>query len=373
MQNLFYIVAIGVFVLMHLVIYFLFFKKLTPCLYKQRILALLVCLNFLAVMVYFLGRYLFYLPPKFSAWLSLGVGFCFILCVVACFYQCLCVLNRLDLKRRESFQKGINLLSGALAGGYIGWGLIEGAMKPRIEKISLPLKGLKQDFSAIQISDLHIGGLIDAQKVSLIVDQALLLKPDVIFLTGDIVDTKITEVQDALKELKRLKAPLGVYYVLGNHEYFHGVYEILQSMRDLGFEVLENQGIVLKKGGDSLLNIIGVNDLFGRKLGILEPDLNKALSQRDESLPSILLAHQPKFIFEVLPSSKIDLMLSGHTHGGQIFPFGLFVRLDQPYLAGLYEHTAQMKIYVNRGTGFWGPPMRVLSHAEITHFKFLKA
>lgn len=246
-------------------------------------------------------------------------------------------------------------------------------MKPRIEKISLPLKGLAQNFSAIQISDLHIGGLIDAQRVSSIIDQVLAFKADVVFLTGDIIDTKIGEIQDALLELKRLKAPLGVYYVLGNHEYFHGVYEIIESMRALGFKVLENQSMVLKKGEVSLLNIVGVNDLFGRKLGILEPDLQKALNQREEDLPSILLAHQPKFISEVLPNSKIDLMLSGHTHGGQIFPFGLFVRLDQPYLAGLYEHDEQMKIYVNRGTGFWGPPMRVLSHAEITYFEFLKA
>lgn len=358
---------------MHLAVYFLFFKRLTSCAWKQKILALLVGLNFLAVMLYFLGRYLFYLPPKFSAWLSLSIGFCFVLFVVTCFYQCLCTLVRLDLKRRESLQKGINLFSGVLAGGYIGWGLIEGGIQPKIEKVSLILKGLKQHFSAIQISDLHIGGLIDKQKVSSIVNQVLSLKPDVIFLTGDIIDTKLSEVQDALKELKRLKAPLGVYYVLGNHEYFHGAYEIIQSMRELGFEVLENQSVVLKKGRDSLINIVGVNDLFGRRLGILEPDLKKALSQRDENLPSILLAHQPKFISEVLPSSKIDLMLSGHTHGGQIFPFGLFVRLDQPYLAGLYDHNEQMKIYVNRGTGFWGPPMRVLSRAEITYFEFLKA
>lgn len=346
---------------------------MTTCLWKQRILALLVGVNFFGVILYFLGRYLFDMPPKLSAWLSLGVGLCFILFVVACFYQGLCALNRLDLKRRESFQKGINLFSGLLAGGYVGWGLIEGAMQPRIEKISLPLKGLKQKFSAIQISDLHIGGLIDSKKVSSIVGQVLMLKPDVIFLTGDIIDTKIAEVQDALRELGRLKAPLGVYYVLGNHEYFHGVYEIIQSVKSLGFRVLENQSIVLKKGNDSLLNIVGVNDLFGRRLGILEPDLQKALSQRDENLPSILLAHQPKFISEVLPSSKIDLMLSGHTHGGQIFPFGFLVRLEQPYLAGLYEHDDGLKIYVNRGTGFWGPPMRVLSSAEITFFEFLEA
>lgn len=346
---------------------------MTSCLWKQRIFALFVCLNFWGVMLYFLGRYLFYLPPKLSAWLSLGVGLCFVLFVVTCLYQCLCVLTRLDLKRRESLQKGINLFSGILAGSYVGWGLIEGSMKPKVEKITLPLKGLKQNFSAIQISDLHIGGLIDEQKVSSIINQALSLKPDVIFLTGDIIDTKVKEIQDAIKELGRLKAPLGVYYVLGNHEYFHNVYEIIQSVQSLGFKVLENQSIVLKIGEESLLNIVGVNDLFGRRLGILEPDLKKALNQRDEDLPSILLAHQPKFISEVLPEFKIDLMLSGHTHGGQIFPFGFFVRLDQPYLAGLYDHDRQMKIYVNRGTGFWGPPMRVLSQAEITYFEFLKA
>lgn len=337
---------------------------------RQKILAFLTGLNFIAVILYFLGRHLFEMP-KLNAWLSLGVGLCFVFFMTSLLYQALCTLCYFDSKRRKSIQKGVNVLSSALAGGYTGWALIEGAMQPTIQRITLPLQGLGDNFSAIQISDLHIGGLIDQKKVAKIIDQALLLQADVIFLTGDIIDAKVAEIRDALMELGRLRAPLGVYYVLGNHEYFHGVYEIIESMQSLGFQILLNQGIVLKKGEVPLLNVLGVSDLFGRRMGILEPDIQEALTYRDENFPSILLAHQPKFILEV--PTKIDLVLSGHTHGGQIFPFGAFVRLDQPYLAGLYEHSNGSKIYVNRGAGFWGPPMRALSSAEITFFEFLKS
>lgn len=371
MHSLFYVIAFAVFALLHLVIYFLFFRKLVSSTFKRRILVLLLLLNFSAVVLYFLGKY--GLSQGLSAWLALSVGICFTLFVVTCVYQCLRALSFIDPSRRESFQKGINLFSGALAGGYIGWGLIEAKMLPQIEKVTLAMRGLSSDFTAVQLSDLHIGGLIHASRVAQIVDEVLSLQAEVIFLTGDIIDTQLEAIQDALVELKRLRAPLGVYYILGNHEYFHGVHAILQTIRDLGFRVLENESIILRKNDNPLVNIAGVYDLFGDRFGDLKPNLSMALAQRDGRLPCILLAHQPKFISRISPQDKIDLILSGHTHGGQIFPFGLFVRLEQPYLAGLYRHDDETLIYVNRGTGFWGPPMRVLSRAEITHFRFLKA
>ena len=251
--------------------------------------------------------------------------------------------------------------------------MIEAGLKPKIEVIELPLSKLPTSFSAVQISDLHIGGLIEKNAVREIVKQTNVLEADVIFLTGDIIDAKISQVSEALQELSNLKAPLGIYFITGNHEYFHNIGELLGTIKSMGIKILENQNILLEKNGEPLINLAGVYDLFGKRIGVLEPNLQEALENRQETLPTILLAHQPKFIFEVKEENQVDLVLSGHTHGGQIFPFRFLVTLDQPYLAGLYQHNAKTQIYVNRGTGFWGPPMRILARAEITYFKFLPA
>ncbi len=253
----------------------------------------------------------------------------------------------------------------------MGFGLVEGGMEPKIEKVKIPLEGLKALFSAVQVSDLHIGGLIEENVVRRIVGEVNSLGADVIFLTGDIIDTEVSNVPKAIEELSKLQAPLGVFFVTGNHEFFHNIGELLAVLKSYGIRVLENENVILVKNGEKLVNLAGVYDLFGRKVGALEPDLMRALEGREETLPTILLAHQPKFALEVDEAKGVDLILSGHTHGGQIFPFGFLVMLDQPYLAGLYQHSPKTKIYVNRGTGFWGPPMCILARAEITHFEFV--
>ena len=115
---------------------------------------------------------------------------------------------------------------------------------------------------------------------------------------------------------------------------------------------------------DAGFNLAGVYDLFGYRMGSYEPNLSQALAQKVTESPTVLLAHQPKFIYEV--KSGVDLMLSGHTHGGQIYPFRFLVALNQPYISGLHQHTKELQIYVSKGTGFWGPPMRLGASSEIT-------
>ena len=274
--------------------------------------------------------------------------------------------------KRGFLRNGINIFSGIFAGGYLGFGVIEGRMQPKVENVEIPLPNLQESFSAVQISDLHIGGLIEENVVRGIVKQVNALKPDVIFLTGDIIDTEVSKVQKAMQELSKLQAPLGVFFVTGNHEFFHNIGELLESLKKYGIRVLENENVVLYKNNQALVNVAGVYDLFGRRIGVLEPNLEAALQGRIETLPTILLAHQPKFVLEIKESQKIDIMLSGHTHGGQIFPFRFLVILDQPYLSGLHQHSPNTKIYVNRGTGFWGPPMRILARSEITFFHFTR-
>ena len=379
MKNLFPLIALLVFLGFHLSIYFFFFKQIIKVRIPLLVLKYFIVFNFLGVVLYFTARYFMDFPQSLYFLVSLSIGVSFVLFVVMLLYQCLSLLLKListlfpkfSKERRGFFQNALNITSGIFALGYLGAGLIEGRLQPRIESLRIPLKNFKGRISAVQISDLHIGGLIEENVVRGIVQQINALNPDFIVLTGDIVDAEISRVSKAIEEISKLKAPLGIYFVLGNHEYFHGIEPLMKALKTLKIVVLENACVQIQKG-ESRLNLAGVYDLFGRRIGALEPNLDKALEKRNPNYPLVLLAHQPKFALEVEESHNVDLILSGHTHGGQIFPFRFLVKLEQPYLAGLYQHSKTTQIYVNRGTGFWGPPMRILARAEISHFEFVE-
>lgn len=379
MKNLFPLIALLVFLGFHLSIYFFFFKQIIKVRIPLLVLKYFIVFNFLGVVLYFTARYFMDFPQSLYFLVSLSIGVSFVLFVVMLLYQCLSLLLKLisalfpkfSKERRGFFQNALNITSGIFALGYLGAGLIEGRLQPRIESLRIPLKNFKGRISAVQISDLHIGGLIEENVVHGIVQQINALNPDFIVLTGDIVDAEISRVSKAIEEISKLQAPLGIYFVLGNHEYFHGIEPLMKALKTLNIVVLENACVQIQKG-ESRLNLAGVYDLFGRRIGALEPNLDKALEKRNPNYPLVLLAHQPKFALEVEESHNVDLILSGHTHGGQIFPFRFLVKLEQPYLAGLYQHSKTTQIYVNRGTGFWGPPMRILARAEISHFEFVE-
>lgn len=379
MKNLFPIIALLVFLGFHLSIYFFFFKQIIKVRISLLVLKYFIIFNFIGVVLYFVARYFMDFPQSLYFLVSLSIGVSFVLFVVMLLYQCLSLLLKLisalfpkfSKERRGFFQNALNITSGIFALGYLGTGLIEGRLQPRIESLRIPLKNFKGRISAVQISDLHIGGLIEENVVRGIVQQTNALNPDFIVLTGDIVDAEISRVSKAIEEISKLQAPLGIYFVLGNHEYFHGIEPLMQALKSLNIVVLENACVQIQKG-ESRLNLAGVYDLFGRRIGALEPNLDEALEKRNSNYPLVLLAHQPKFALEVEESHNVDLILSGHTHGGQIFPFRFLVKLEQPYLAGLYQHSKTTQIYVNRGTGFWGPPMRILARAEISHFEFVE-
>ncbi len=363
----------------HLSIYFFFIKQIIQPKIPRLVFKYFLLFNFLGVVSYFLARYFVDFPQSLYFLVSLSIGVGFVLFVVMLIYQILkgilwllfLLFPKFSKKRRGFFQNALNLTSGVFALGYFGIGLIEGRLQPKIERVKIPLKNLKNPISAVQISDLHIGGLIEENVVRQIVQQANALKPDFIVLTGDIIDAEVTKVSQAIVELAKLNAPLGVYFIAGNHEYFHSIQPLFETLKLNGIRILENECVQLIKDEQTRLNLAGVYDLFGRRIGVLEPDLEQALKNRVKSQPLILLAHQPKFALEVQENHQVDLILSGHTHGGQIFPFRFLVKLQQPYLAGLYQHSPITQIYVNRGTGFWGPPMRILARAEITYFEFV--
>lgn len=241
-----------------------------------------------------------------------------------------------------------------------------------IPKLQTPLK-------ILQLSDIHIGvNYLSDSKLSDIITQSNALNPDIIALTGDIIDTQSQSVLEKIQMLSKLKAKYGVFYVLGNHEYFYDVNNILDELSKIGIKTLVNENFVLEIDSKPILNIAGIADLSARAyqklLPNLEniplPNLKKTIQSLNPNIPSILLSHQPKVI-DLLPSpSPFSLILGGHTHGGQVFPFNFLVKLEQPFVKGLYT-LKDTYLYVNQGTAFWGFPMRLGSECEITLFELV--
>lgn len=216
-----------------------------------------------------------------------------------------------------------------------------------------------------QLSDLHIGDTQDGAWLRSVVDRTNALSPDVIVITGDLVDGSVEALRGEVASLADLRAPLGVYFITGNHEYYSGAEAWCAHIATLGLRVLRNERVELRRA-DAIIDLIGVDDYHSDRFPGGKSDLAAAVEGRDTTRTALLLAHQPIEIFNAA-AHGIDLQLSGHTHGGQIWPFGLLVKLQQPYVAGLHTHAqTKTQIYVSRGTGCWGPPMRLNAPAEIT-------
>jgi predicted MPP superfamily phosphohydrolase len=254
-------------------------------------------------------------------------------------------------------------LSAALLVPFAMWTargrLVLSRVRVPVERLAPGLAGLR----IVQISDLHIGARLGTDFLRRVVDRVNALEPDVVAITGDLVDGPVDTMGLLLAPLRDLAAPHGVYFVTGNHEYYWGGQESVDLVEGLGLTVLHNEHRVVSRSGDSLV-IGGVPDLHGgRFLADHETRTDLAFVGAPEGAPRILLAHQPKMVIGAAKEG-VSLLLSGHTHGGQIFPFHLFVRLQQPVVRGLRKLLG-VWVYAHRGTGFWGPPMRLFSTPEI--------
>ena len=305
--------------------------------------------------------------PAIPNWLyfilSLPIGVVFLIFCTAVLYDIShFAISKIPLSRdrREFFKKTLDYSSLLVALGLSGRAIYE-ARHIEVEKVNIKIKGLKKSYSIVQLSDIHIGGLIDKEFIRDIVQRVNALNPDIVVITGDLVDVALEHAKPALNELKNLSDNFKCYFCVGNHEYFHGVHEIIKEVNSLGIKVLENENLYIGDEGRGF-NLAGVYDVIGYRMGHYMPDVKKALKGIKDS-PTVLLAHQPKFVEEV---RDVDLMLCGHTHGGQIYPFRFLVGLAQPYIKGLHRHDERLQVYVNKGTGFWGPPMRLGASSEIT-------
>jgi len=361
---LFFIAFLGVFILINIYISKRLIAKLDINSKNKHYLRIFLILNFFGIIGYMIGRYYIDFPNWLYFLFSLPIGILFLLFCTAIIYDISRVIlhySPISQKRREFFKRSLDISSLVIASTLSARSIYE-ARDVKLEKVNIKIKKLKRAYKIVQLSDLHIGGLIDEKFIKKIVQRVNALNPDLVVITGDLVDINIVHAKDTLHELRGLSSKYGTYFIVGNHEYFHDVAKIIDAVKSLGIRVLENENIYIGKENEGF-NLAGVYDIFGYRTKTYMPDINKALKNLQKS-PTILLAHQPKYIQEVKDS--VDLVLSGHTHGGQLYPFRFLVKLQQPYISGLHQHNEELQIYVNKGTGFWGPPMRLGANSEIT-------
>lgn len=269
------------------------------------------------------------------------------------------------LSRRQFLTRATGGAALAVGGASVGRGMLEARGEHQVVDVEVRLAKLPRaldGFSIVQLSDLHVGMTIDRAFVQRVVDRANQLAPDLIVLTGDLVDGKVADLRDEIAPLSQLRAPHGVFAVTGNHEYYSGADEWIAEVTRLGARYLRNQRVAI--GGAEGFDLAGVDDYTAAGWPGHGEDLAAALANRDPSRAVVLLAHQPRQVRRTA-GHGVDLQLSGHTHGGQIWPWHYIVKLQQGgLLGGRYDYQGT-QLYVSRGCGYWGPPVRVLAPLEI--------
>ncbi|MFJ3089819.1 metallophosphoesterase [Streptomyces sp. NPDC086838] len=257
----------------------------------------------------------------------------------------------------------------AVAAVLLAWGYTEARRVPRVRRldVELPRLGAGLDGTRVAlITDTHYGPLDRVRWSERVCAEVDALEADLVCHTGDIADGTADRRRAQAAPLGTVRATHARVYVTGNHEYYSEAQGWVDLMDELGWQPLRNRHVLVERGGDSLV-VAGVDDVTAESSGLAghRAHLAGALDGADPELPVLLLAHQPKFIDRAVEGG-VDLQLSGHTHGGQIWPFHYLVRLDQPAVAGLSRHGERTQLYTSRGTGFWGPPFRVFAPSEIT-------
>ena len=270
------------------------------------------------------------------------------------------------MNRRVFLARASAVAAGAASVSLVGAGVANAIGPPDLLRVPVRLRRLDPALNGFRIavvSDIHLGPLAGRAHTERIVRMINETEPDLVAIVGDLVDGTVEELGSAAEPLRDLASREGTFFVTGNHEYFvEDPSSWLHELERLGVQPLRNENTVIRRGS-AAFDLAGVNDIAGDKRSD-PPDFDRALAGADSSRPTILLAHQPVQVQEAA-ARGVDLQLSGHTHGGQMWPFHYIVRAVQPSLAGL-STVDNTQLYVTRGAGFWGPPVRIGAPPDIT-------
>ncbi|MFB6894775.1 metallophosphoesterase [Streptomyces hydrogenans] len=267
-----------------------------------------------------------------------------------------------EVSRRLFVARVVGGAAAAAAAGTVANGAYGVLRGPKVKRVTVPLAKLPRaahGYRIAVVSDIHLGPILGRAHSQRIVDAINATQPDLIAVVGDLVDGTVENLGPAAEPLARLRARHGSFFVTGNHEYFSGADAWVDHVRELGMRPLRNERLEIPAGFD----LAGVDDVAGESEG-QGPDFARALGDRDRSRAAVLLAHQPVVIDDAV-AHGVDLQLSGHTHGGQLWPGNLLAELANPTVAGL-ERYGDTQLYVSRGAGAWGPPVRVGAPSDIT-------
>lgn len=270
-----------------------------------------------------------------------------------------------DPDRRLLLRRGAAITAGAVAVSVTGFGMTRAYRPPSIKRYDIPMARLARRADGLRVAvlaDLHVGPLLGTGQVERMVEIVNGLDADVVAVVGDVVTSEPGRVRDSLLPLTGMRGRHGVFYVTGNHEYYVGAENWTEAAAELDLRVLRNERVEIAHGGGAI-DLAGVNDITGAQYAD-PPDYAKTLAGRDPGRPVVLMAHQPVAVHDAAPYG-VDLQLSGHTHGGQMFPFDYLVGLQQPVVSGFGEVDGT-PVYVTNGAGFWGPPVRVGADPDIT-------
>ncbi len=278
-----------------------------------------------------------------------------------------------DISRRLFLQNSLSAGVVVASSAFVGYGLSEAMGMPEVKHIKVPVHNLPKafhNFNIVQITDLHINSPAPISRLEKIVEKINSLKPDTVVVTGDVSDSYPSHVREEMDPLRHLVAPYGKYFVSGNHEYYTGIEPWLEEVDRLKLINLQNEHRVIERQGKRLL-MCGVADINAPRMSAHISSPTLAQEGSNEGDIKVLLAHQPQSIYEAV-ETDYHLQISGHTHGGQLFPWTYVTDLVQPYIHGLYK-VQNTQLYVSRGTGYWGPPLRIGAPPEITFLELIPA
>jgi predicted MPP superfamily phosphohydrolase len=266
-----------------------------------------------------------------------------------------------DPGRRLLLARGTAIVAGLTAASITGYGMKTALGPPQLDRVQLPLRKLPRAMDGTRlavVSDIHLGPLTGTRHAGRIVDLINSVQADIVCVVGDLVDGTVAELGRFATPLADIESRYGAYFVTGNHEYYSGYAPWVEEVAQLGVKPLRNERVEING-----LDLAGVNDLGGAQYGDA-PDFAKALGDRDATRPVVLMAHQPVAARQAAPFG-VDLQVSGHTHGGQMAPFNLLVKLQQPVVSG-YGDVDGVPVFVTNGAGTWGPPVRVGAPPQVT-------